>query len=118
VKGGPWVSFLSGRDPNPPLEPTVLLMGCKPFDAEAPPLLNPHCEVCKGHIDPGHVGYYCLCDDRADPETEVILRMARKYTRRKPQPTRQMAPGAKAGKKKTRKERRAEGFSNRRGKAK
>ncbi len=77
-----WAAFLSGRDPDPPVEPAVLLMGVAPLDP-AINHLDARCPVCKGSIRPQDERVHCLqCDLR--PPIEVILRAARQHTRRPP----------------------------------
>ena len=74
-----WQAFLSGRDPNPPVEPRVVLTGCKPFGSDWATHMNPECNVCHGSIRGEDFGYHCEACDRSDPATEVILDAAQAH---------------------------------------
>lgn len=117
-----WIAFLKGRDPNEPKEgPTVLLMGCRPFDPTIEPL-DSGCKVCGGRIRDGHVkdefgrdvyvesvddvNVQCLQCSRAHPSVEAMLKEGRRL-KPPPPPEPPSNSSPKPAGKKTRKQKRA-----------
>jgi hypothetical protein len=108
-----WSAFLSGRDPQPQVEPTIILLGCRPFDCKWAYTGNPDCPVCGGSIRGRDLGWFCAACDRSDPSTEAVLASARRFTkdrvRPEKKPTKYHAPSSKP--KKSRHVRRQELYS-------
>jgi len=101
-----WTQFLAQRDPDPPCDPDIVMLGCQPDLDPTVKTLDPQCPVCHGAIP--DAGVYCGACDRSDDEVEAVLKVALRRTKRLPRIT---TPASKPAEPKlTRKERRRAGL--------
>ena len=58
--GSLWGTWYKNRDPHPPIEPAVLLMGCAAWSPSVEIRDKPGCRVCGDGIRHEDVSYCCL----------------------------------------------------------